>query len=286
MKSRHSYRWLIWILLAIFLIGIALYHILSPYLDRMQARRDYHKLAEDYVTVGSEDDDGDDQEKADSEAGRDSDDGKQQKKDWWLTDVKVEFDALKAKNPDIIAWIRFDHQDEIGISYPVVYSGDNEKYLRKDIYGNKHIAGSVFLEGLNQSDFSDLYNIIYGHNMNDGSMFGDLKKYKDEGFWEENQYFTIYTESTVYRYQIFSYEDAVNGGNVYKVGYQPGDEYQDFIHEMVENSVMETGIKPQSTNKILTLSTCTGNGYSKRFAVHAVCIDTQTTDETKLKEVY
>ena len=37
-------------------------------------------------------------------------------------------------------------------------------------------------------DFSDLYNIIYGHNMNNGSMFGSLKKYKDEGFWKKNQY--------------------------------------------------------------------------------------------------
>ena len=38
------------------------------------------------------------------------------------------------------------------------------------------------------------------------------------------------------------------------------------------------------TNKILTLSTCTGNGYSKRLAIHAVCVDAQTTDESKLKE--
>ena len=133
----------------------------------------------------------------------------------------------------------------LGISYPVLYSGDNKKYLRTDIYGNRHIAGCIFLEGLNQSDFSDYYNIIYGHNMDDGSMFGNLKKYKDEGFWNENQYFTIYTENTVYRYQIFSYEDVVNGGDVYKVGYQPGKEYQQFIDDMVSNSNVETGIRPQ-----------------------------------------
>ena len=158
MKKKNSYRWLIWILLAVILIGVALWNILPPYLDRMKSEQDY----------------------------------------------------------------QIDHQDELGINYPIVYSGDNEKYLRKDIHGNEHIAGSIFLEGLNQSDFSDLYNIIYGHNMNNGIMFGSLKKYKDEGFWKKNQYFTIYTESTAYRYQIFSYEDAAGGGNVYKVGYQPG----------------------------------------------------------------
>ena len=99
-----------------------------------------------------------------------------EEKDWWATDVKVEFDKLKAENPDVIGWIRFDNQDEFGINYPILYSGDNEKYLRTDLYGNSHIAGCIFLEGLNKSDFSDYYNIIYGHNMNDGSMFGSLKK--------------------------------------------------------------------------------------------------------------
>ncbi len=97
------------------------------------------------------------------------------KKDWWATDVKVEFDKLKAENPDAIGWIRFDNQDELGINYPILYSGDNQKYLRTDLHGNSHIAGCIFLEGLNKSDFSDYYNIIYGHNMNDGSMFGSLK---------------------------------------------------------------------------------------------------------------
>ena len=152
------------------------------------------------------------------------------------------------------------------------------------MHGNSHIAGCIFLEGLNKSDFSDYYNIIYGHNMNDGSMFGSLKKYKDDGFWKENQYFTVYSETTAYRYRIFSYEDAVNGGDVYKVGYQPGEEYQKFIDQMIKDSDVDTGVKPQTSNKILTLSTCTGNGYSKRLAIHAVCGDAQTTDESKLKE--
>ena len=267
MKKKSSYRWLIWIILAVVLIGVALMHILPPYIDRWKSARDYDKLAEEYVNDESE-----------------PDDGKQKKKDWWATDVKVEFDKLKAENPDVIGWIRFDNQDELGINYPILYSGDNQKYLRTDLHGNSHIAGCIFLEGLNKSDFSDYYNIICGHNMNDGSMFGSLKKYKDDGFWKENQYFTVYSETTAYRYRIFSYEDAVNGGDVYKVGYQPGEEYQKFIDQMIKDSDVDTGVKPQTSNKILTLSTCTGNGYSKRLAIHAVCIDAQTTDESKLKE--
>lgn len=270
-KKKKSYRWLFFILTAVLLIGISLWQLLSPYLDRWNSAREYEKLARDYVKESSAQPSNQEEEK-------------QKKKDWWLTDIKIEFDKLKKENSEIIAWIRFDNQDELAINYPILFSGDNKKYLRRDIYGKRHTAGSLFLEGLNQPDFSDYYNIIYGHNMRDGSMFGSLKKYKDEGFWEENQYLTVYTKTTAYRYRIFSYENAVNGGEVYQVGYEPGEEYESFIDNMIRHSDIETGIKPQSTNKILTLSTCTGSGYSKRFAVHAVCIDTQTTDTSKLEE--
>ena len=80
----------------------------------------------------------------------------QKKKDWWATDVKVEFDKLKTENPDVIGWIRFDNQDELGINYPILYSGDNEKYLRTDLHGNSHIAGCIFLEGLNKSSMQSV----------------------------------------------------------------------------------------------------------------------------------
>lgn len=46
--------------------------------------------------------------------------------------------------------------------------------------------------------------------------------------------------------------------------------------------LIETGIHPESSDHILTLSTCTGNGYDSRMTVHAVCIDEQITDPEKL----
>ena len=86
MRKKNSYRWLIWIFLAVILIGVALWNILSPYIDRWQSTKDYEKLAEEYVSDESE-----------------PDDGKQKKKDWWSTDIKVEFDQLKTEKPDASA---------------------------------------------------------------------------------------------------------------------------------------------------------------------------------------
>ena len=244
---------------ALVLIGVSLWNILPDHLDKRTSSRIYEDLREDYTEVPA----GDDTE---------------QKKDWWLTDVLIRFDELKEQNPDIVAWIRSDDPGSTGIDYPVLYSGDNEKYLRRDLYGEDHIAGSIFLEGLNQPDFTDYYTIIYGHNMNDGSMFGGLKKYKEKEFWEENQYFTLYTEDMAYRYQVFACQNAVSGGDVYKIGYEPGEEYQALIDGMANGSLIDTGIHPDSSHKVMTLSTCTGDGYSRRFAVHAVCVDAQSTD--------
>ena len=104
--------------------------------------------------------------------------------------MMIRFDELREENPDIVAWIRSDDPENTGIDYPVFYSGDNEKYLRRDLYGKSHIAGSIFLEGLNRPDFTDYYTVIYGHNMNDGSMFGGLKKYRKKEFWEEKGQYT------------------------------------------------------------------------------------------------
>ena len=122
----------------------------------------------------------------------------------WQDGTRIQFEALRKENQDIMAWLRFDNYNDVHISYPVLYSGDDETYLRSDIYGNYHIAGCIFLEGMNQPDFSDYHSIIYGHNMRNTTMFGDLKRYKnDEGFYENNQYFNIYTDTQVLRYRDF-----------------------------------------------------------------------------------
>lgn len=77
--------------------------------------------------------------------------------------------------------------------------------------------------------------------MNNGSMFGSLNKYKDEGFWKKNQYFTVHIPKALPTAIRSSPMRMVVGGNVYKVGYQPGEEYQTFIDEMVKNSVLIPG---------------------------------------------
>lgn len=187
---------------------------------------------------------------------------------WWYTDVDVKLEELQQVNADIIGWIRFDNLEQL--SYPVLYSGDDEKYLRTDIYGNQTIAGCIFMEGMNTPDFQDYHTILYGHNMKNLSMFGSLKKYKTEDFYKDHQFFTIYTSECAYRYQIFAYYDVPETDEVYTVGFAPDDTFQKFIDKMKQKSYDDTGVNVTKDDHIMTLSTCSTTG--KRFVVHAVRI--------------
>ena len=105
------------------------------------------------------------------------------------TAVKVNFEELKNINQDIVAWIRIE---SLGIDYPVVQGDDNDHYLHYTFRGEKNAAGSIFLDYRNQADFSDPKIILYGHNMKNGSMFGNLKKYQEESIAPEEQIVTVY----------------------------------------------------------------------------------------------
>lgn len=254
-KKKGGVVSLLVIIISLAVMAFAIYKLATIYMDYHQSEKTYRNLEEQYVDTGDE------EKNTEEEGGH------------WSDDIQISFEALKKENPDIVAWIRFENPDDVHISYPVLYSGDNTKYLRSDIYGNYHIAGCIFLEGLNHPDFSDYHSIIYGHNMKNTTMFGDLKRYKNEDdFYENNQYFRIYTEDMVYRYQIFSYHDVQDTSDLYTVGFGPDEEYQSLIDRMVSESLRDTGIYPDKEDHIVTLSTCSTAGDDKRFVVHAVCV--------------
>ncbi len=98
-------------------------------------------------------------------------------------DGKLDFRKLLEINPDVKLWITLDGT---AIDAPVVQGKDNYYYLNRDVFCKPSLAGSLYLDSRNASDFSDIYNIIYGHHMKGSLMFGDLDYYLDEEFFAEN----------------------------------------------------------------------------------------------------
>lgn len=177
--------------------------------------------------------------------------------------VQQALGKLREENEDTVGWIAFDHLD---ISYPIMQCEDNVYYLNHTFSGEENSAGSIFMEAENTSDFQDCHTIVYGHNMKNLSMFGRLKKYKTEDFYQGNEYFTIYTESAVYRYQIFAFYDIPEDGDVYTIGFEADDTFQTFVDAMKKRSYYDTGVSVTKEDKVITLSTCSTEG--NRFVVH------------------
>lgn len=86
--------------------------------------------------------------------------------------------ALITENADCIGWLSIDGTN---ISYPIMHTPhDPQKYLRRNFYGKYSQSGVPFLDSRCSMNGGNL--IIYGHNMKNGTMFSDLKKYVDRDF--------------------------------------------------------------------------------------------------------
>lgn len=183
---------------------------------------------------------------------------------------KVNFDELRALNPDTVAWIRFDPEPKI-IDYPVVQGKDNQEYLHKTFSANDNSLGTIFLNVDNNPNFTDENSIIYGHRMKDGSMFRHLVDYEDKAFWEANPYFYIYTpDGQEIKYHIYSMGQVVDTSDTYLTEFNSQEEYQNFLNMTKEVSLYDTGVEVTTSDTIVTLSTCTSASDEHRFVVRGV----------------
>ena len=186
--------------------------------------------------------------------------------------MEIDFDSLKAVNDDVIGWIYVEALD--GVSYPVVRGENNDTYLHMTYEKNYNFAGTIFIDYENSRDFNDCNTLVYGHNMKNGSMFGQLKKFsQDPETYKKSKYFWIFTPDKNYRYKIISaYTTGVNS-DTYTLFKGPGQEFEDYLKTIVSRSEIETNAGDLNMmDKIVTLSTCTGN-QSTRFVVQGKRID-------------
>lgn len=182
--------------------GIWIYQIVSEY---QKAEQEYEQLQE-YVKIEKS------TRKPENAKPNIADDDKKGKTQ--EETVTVDFAALQAINPDIVAWLRIPGV----LEYPVVRGEDNSYYLNHTVQKTYNIAGSIFLDYRNERDFSDRKNNIYGHNMKDGSMFHVLRNYQDIDFFQENTGMEVYLpDKRILKYQITACEQVPADSEIYQI---------------------------------------------------------------------
>ncbi len=179
---------------------------------------------------------------------------------------EINLEALREVNEDVLGWIVIPGTQ---LEYPLMRGDDNEYYLERSWEGKPNVAGSIFMEQVNDRDFKHFNTVLYGHRMKDGSMFGSLKHYASESYWEKHPYVYIVDDGGIHRYEIFAAYEATLEGSTYQVGFSDDESKQQFLENCVGYSDIDTGVVPGIEDRIITLSTCTGKGYDSRWVVQA-----------------
>ena len=185
------------------------------------------------------------------------------------------FFELQSINPDVCAWVEMDNTK---VDHPVLQGETNLDYINTDVYGNFSLPGSIFLDTRCDRTYHSDYMLLYGHNMENGGMFGSLHDYKNKKFFEENRTGTLIVPDGICQLETFacllinSYDDI----------FEP-DMWQDnidglldfaenkamYLHEEViadMRAELEMGGRPQ----VLALTTCSGESDDARTVVLTV----------------
>lgn len=189
---------------------------------------------------------------------------------------KAKLEWLSRINPDIYGWITIDGCD---VNYPIVRGEDNSYYLDHAYTGEYMIVGSIFADYRTNDKIINNYNtVIYGHNMENGSMFHAVElMHDDEELFDSARIF-IYTLDGIFEYAPISVYKTDSRDQYFRMRFLSVKEFTDFADDILEKSVWPRSADFTEADRILTLSTCTNEEYSGRFALHARLIDVTEFD--------
>jgi len=203
-------------------------------------------------------------------------------------------EQLLKQNKDLVGYLTIpgsisDPEAQNEIAYPVVQSDDLEKYLHTSFNGEEARAGTLFLDyrnkydkivdgKMNEENSDNL--IVYGHNMQDGNMFGKLKNYRNNySYYSEHPVITFDSNYNHYQYKIFAVfivdaedktDTAFDCWN--RIDFSGEDDFYDFVNEAKRRTIIMNDVDVKYGDKLLTLSTCNtifGNDGPGRLIVLA-----------------
>lgn len=197
-----------------------------------------------------------------------------------LEDNPIDFAALQVRYPDIVGWIRIPGTV---IDYEIMRPGENtaeDLYLHHAPDGSYRRSGSIYMQSLNESDFSDPNTVLYGHYMANGTMFADLHKFRKTEFFQQHDTIYVYTPGHILTYRIYSafvYDDR---HILNSFDFSDETQYQAFLEQTLRPVTMRKqvreGVTVTTEDRILTLSTCTTKN-TERYLVEGVLIHDQRT---------
>ena len=183
----------------------------------------------------------------------------------------IQVKSLQQENSDVVGFLEIENTN---ISYPVVQGNDNEYYMTHNYKKEKSKNGAIFLDKDYDWNIPSNNYLIYGHNLNNGTMFQELLKYANESYYKEHPTisFTTADEEGVYDIiSIFRSKVYYTSDNVFKyyffINPKTKEEYNDYIKNIKENSLYNIEQTADYGTQLITLSTCSYHVKDGRFVI-------------------
>ena len=189
-----------------------------------------------------------------------------------IDDITINWDALRAINPDVVGWVLIP---DTRINYPIVQTTDNDYYLSHLFDGTPNYAGSVFLDYESDPGLQGRNNFLYGHNLLDGSMFASLKQYQDKSYFDAHKTIFLSTPTMNYRLEVIACLVCEGDDTIRQFQFADDADYDAYFNMLMDYSVYNELTPGEIPDKIYCLVTCTDTNYTKRTLVMAKIVDQQ-----------
>ena len=178
----------------------------------------------------------------------------------------LDFAALQAEYPDIVAWLTIDGTV---IDYPLVQAADNAYYLGRTAQGKENKLGALFLDYRCRRDLSGFNTVVYGHYLRSGAMFSDLAKFKEKAYFESHASGTLYTPQGTYPLKIFAVTIADASSDFYDYAFESPARCQAHLDMIRKKAMHNRDVGVTCDDRLLTLSTCSYEFKTARTLVIA-----------------
>ena len=167
-------------------------------------------------------------------------------------------------NEDYRAWLTVYYTN---IDYPVMQGKDDLYYASHDVFKKSSLTGALYLSTDNSPDFSDSYNLIYGHHMDVDALFGGLDLYRNQEYFDTHKRAIVVTSDAVYDATIFAVlqTDAYDE-MIYNAGERP---LSPLLEYLKSKALIYDEQAAEGAVKIVAMSTCESATTAGRLIVFA-----------------
>lgn len=121
------------------------------------------------------------------------------------------------------------------------------------------------MDSSNRADLSDMKMVVYGHRMNDGTMFGSLSAFSSQEYYESHSWLIMYVPGKAYVFRIAGACEIKADAGLFRVFHEDTVEYAADIKELLKGSLIDGEYTVSEGQKTLVLSTCVKHKSDRRF---------------------